>query len=443
MKIFWSWQSDNHQPSGRHFVREVLSALVAELNAEAVTEDAERPEGDGDGDGEGTEGRIQVDHDTLDVGGSPPIADTILRKIGEAAVFVADVTPVGRTKGGKLLPNPNVMIELGYAMKVLEQERILLVMNSAEGAALRHLPFDLRHWRGPVTYTLNRDADERQRAMVARELKDGLRQRIVPSLKLAENRVNEKERETLREPNLSVVLDADEAPSSRRISQFAPELTVDSLDQVKQDTPLLPFHIPSRRIGSISYQSSANDTNIKAYNQDVKKYHLDYEQYLKALSEHELLKLRTFDVKLRLHNTGTSPATSIHVAVTFPEGITLFSHEDDFPEAPAAPEPPEGPAMHSLAQRFLGRTKVQILPPKAFKPLSTNPTTVDPEGRKITFRWKELNHHRFIEFDTFKVAFDKPSDIRSFEAEYVITAREPVDPIKGSILFQIEHVRNG
>jgi hypothetical protein len=127
MKIFWSWQSDNHQPSGRYFVRDILTQLAKELNGEA--EDAERPESEEEADD-----RAKVDYDTFGVGGSPPIAETILGKIREAAVFVADVTSVGKTAGGKQLPNPNVMIELGYAMKVLSHQRIVLVMNTGEGA---------------------------------------------------------------------------------------------------------------------------------------------------------------------------------------------------------------------------------------------------------------------------------------------------------------------
>ena len=123
MKIFWSWQSDTHQPSGRHFVRGVLADLAHDLNDVDETEDAERPEGDADeedkdGDLLAHDGRIEVDQDTHGVDRSPPIAETILRKIREAAVFVADVTPTCTTSKGKRVPNPNVMIELGYAMKV-------------------------------------------------------------------------------------------------------------------------------------------------------------------------------------------------------------------------------------------------------------------------------------------------------------------------------------
>lgn len=170
MRVFWSWQSDTHQPSGRHFVRAALEAAAVQLADHPDLEDAERP---------------TIDSDTSNVPGSPPIAETILRKIRECAVFVADVTPVGQTAGGKKLVNPNVMIELGYALAQLGSERIVLVMNQAEGASLKALPFDLRHWRGPITYSLTRTADGEQRDAIRQGLTDDLVTRLAPSLAYA------------------------------------------------------------------------------------------------------------------------------------------------------------------------------------------------------------------------------------------------------------------
>ena len=170
MKVFWSWQSDTHQPSGRHFVKAALEAAVEQLADHPNLEDAERP---------------IIDSDTSNVPGSPPIAETILRKIRECAVFVADVTPVGQTSGGKKLVNPNVMIELGYALAQVGPERIVLVMNQAEGGTLRALPFDLRHWRGPLTFSLGREATDERRDEVRVALVEDLVERLAPSLAFA------------------------------------------------------------------------------------------------------------------------------------------------------------------------------------------------------------------------------------------------------------------
>ena len=111
MKIFWSWQSDTHQPTGRYFVREVLRSVAEELEGKDNTDEAERPEASAEtGEDDAGSNRIEVDYDTLGVGGSPKIADKILEKIEAAAVFVADLTPIATTRAGKMVPNPNVMI---------------------------------------------------------------------------------------------------------------------------------------------------------------------------------------------------------------------------------------------------------------------------------------------------------------------------------------------
>lgn len=126
--IFWSWQSDEPQRETRHIMREALAEAIAQLGAEL--EEAERPE---------------LDHDTKGAGGSPEIVRTILRKIEAASVFVADVTPVAATAAGKQVPNPNVMLELGYARSVLGLDRIILVWNMAIfESRYADLPFDLQ-----------------------------------------------------------------------------------------------------------------------------------------------------------------------------------------------------------------------------------------------------------------------------------------------------------
>lgn len=142
MKIFWSWQSDRDTATGNYFVRDALKQAAKELGRELeITE------------------RIEVDHDTKGVPGRPPIVQTIFDKIEAATAFVADVTPVGETAAGKPLPNPNVMIELGYARRSRGHERLIFVANGQHLKKPEELPFDLRGDRGPAMYTLAEGAD--------------------------------------------------------------------------------------------------------------------------------------------------------------------------------------------------------------------------------------------------------------------------------------------
>ncbi|NSY41935.1 hypothetical protein [Agrobacterium tumefaciens] len=443
MKLFWSWQSDNDQESGRHFVREVLAELAAEMNSEA--EDADRPIMDDEDDTD--DARIAVDHDTLDVGGSPPIADTILRKIREAGVFIADVTPVGTSKNGqKLLPNPNVMIELGYALRVLEHERIVLLMNRAEGAKSKHLPFDLRHWRKPVSYSLPPKATDEQRAKAANDLKTALRFPVEASLKAAARAKREEHRRTVREPLLSVALDPDQT-GPWVISQYVVDLGVKTLAAIQAETPRLPLPKqamasllgPTRSFSSLSgfgHQKPVSEwglDEIERYNRSVDHYYREYEAYLDAVAEFERLGLRTFDVRLEVVNSGTAPATGIDVDITFPPGLILY----DGDHGPEAPKPPEAPPRVALGP---GQAFARMIQPdfkSLLSPINRERTEFYyPEDRQVRLKISELKHHHVWSADPIRLSFATASDIGPFDFEYDITANEPPEPIKGNVRLE-------
>lgn len=162
-KIFWSWQSDYSPKTCRHFIREALVDAIAQVADEIGVDDADRPE---------------IDHDTKGERGMADIVATILNKIADAAVFVADLTPIAQSSDGKWLPNPNVMIELGWAMHRPGWECVIGVLNMASGAKVEDLPFDIRQ-RRVVTFVLSEAADKPTRAAVrsklVKELKEALR----------------------------------------------------------------------------------------------------------------------------------------------------------------------------------------------------------------------------------------------------------------------------
>ncbi len=183
MKIFWSWQSDTPGKTGRYFVRDALSNAIKTLKEpEPVQEPNEREVQDA----------LHLDHDRQGVTGSPDLASTIMKKIEESAVFVADVTPVATipaVKDGdkvkrpeKRIMNPNVAIELGYALKAVTSERVLMVVNDFYGGR-EFLPFDLAHKGGPIFFTLAPDADKATQEKVAKELTNAFVRALRPFLK--------------------------------------------------------------------------------------------------------------------------------------------------------------------------------------------------------------------------------------------------------------------
>ncbi len=170
--IFFSWQSDTSGRIGRNFVSHALQDAVASL------QDAEIEEADREGDDATTQpssSDYAVDMDTKGVSGSPPIVETIFKKIDAAAIFVADLTFVGSRLTGNPTPNPNVLIEYGWALKRLGYARIISVMNTEFGDPReKRLPFDLEHLRHPLQYRCSIDADDETRREARRALSKNL-----------------------------------------------------------------------------------------------------------------------------------------------------------------------------------------------------------------------------------------------------------------------------
>jgi len=154
--IFYSWQSDTKAAANRTLIQDALEAAAKELRADdSITVEP------------------VVDRDTQAVPGAPDIGGTILEKIDASAAVVADVTIVSRGNG-RPTPNPNVLIELGYALKSLGARRLILVQNVAFGGP-EDLPFDLRQKR-VLTYNSAEDASERapERRRLQADLKKAL-----------------------------------------------------------------------------------------------------------------------------------------------------------------------------------------------------------------------------------------------------------------------------
>jgi hypothetical protein len=163
-KIFWSWQSDYSESTCRHFIRDALVEAIAQIAHSSIA-DAERPE---------------LDHDTKGERGMVDIAVTILNKIAGAAILVADLTPIGQS-ANKWLPNPNVMIELGWAMRRPGWERVIGVLNTASGAKVEDLPFDIRQ-RRVIAYELFESVDKDARKKVRTDLVKVLKGAITANL---------------------------------------------------------------------------------------------------------------------------------------------------------------------------------------------------------------------------------------------------------------------
>ena len=155
--VFYSWQSGLPNNTNRGFIESALQSALKGIERDSAISVSPR-----------------LDKDTEGVSGTPDIAATILDKIRQSDCFVADISFVAKSAdsgGGEydLLPNPNVLIELGYALSELGSERIILVLNDATGGQDK-LPFDLRHKRWPITYDLASATDVEDRRAAKQQL---------------------------------------------------------------------------------------------------------------------------------------------------------------------------------------------------------------------------------------------------------------------------------
>lgn len=114
--IFYSWQSD--LPQTRTAIKTAIINATQQYSNVSVIE--------------ATSNRT----------GSPDIVDSLLEHIDGADLFIADITPIySFIKNGivKRSPNPNVLIELGYASKTIGWNRIICVVDGETS----DLPFDI------------------------------------------------------------------------------------------------------------------------------------------------------------------------------------------------------------------------------------------------------------------------------------------------------------
>lgn len=145
--IFYCWQSDI--PGQREMIENELKAQSFILQEEYGC-------------------AIIIDQDTRATAGMSPVSDVVFDKIRKADIFVCDITPVTKLKKQKgkgkkirekLMPNSNVMLELGYALRCMQSSRIIAVANmDGDNWHPGEMPFDIFH-RKIVEFTSQKDLD--------------------------------------------------------------------------------------------------------------------------------------------------------------------------------------------------------------------------------------------------------------------------------------------
>lgn len=122
LSIFYAWQSDLPNNTNRYFIEDIIKKSINQINKEDNV-------------------ISYLDRDTKDLFGSPDIKESIFTKINHCKIFICDISLIDNKN-----PNSNVLIELGYAVKVLGWNKIICLFNSNSGK-IEDLPFDINHNR--------------------------------------------------------------------------------------------------------------------------------------------------------------------------------------------------------------------------------------------------------------------------------------------------------
>lgn len=176
MKVFYSWQSDLDKKTNNYFIKEQIRNAIRKINKNVLYDERE-------------ENLVELDHDTKGISGSPQIDSTIFDKINSSDVFIGDVSIINSEyKKLRKTPNPNVLIELGFAAKTLGWGNIILIAN-LHYSDLEKLPFDIKG-RRITTYDLAPNSDKG----FQKKQKEKLSQILVDAITmiLPENRIKKQ-----------------------------------------------------------------------------------------------------------------------------------------------------------------------------------------------------------------------------------------------------------
>lgn len=99
------------------------------------------------------------------------MVESIFSKIEQCDILVADLSIINAGSNGRLTPNPNVLLEVGFAAKAISWTNIVCVYNCEYGK-VEDLPFDIRT-RKPIIYNTTNGNSESKNA-ITKALKNQL-----------------------------------------------------------------------------------------------------------------------------------------------------------------------------------------------------------------------------------------------------------------------------
>lgn len=133
VNIFYSWESDLPNNKNRSLIQDVLNKVKEIILSENINVT-----------------NVEIISDSRGECGTPELVSSIFNKIDSCDIFVGDISIINADCKCRMTPNPNVLLELGYASHAIGWNKLICIFNK-EFAQIEDLPFDIRS-RKPIVY---------------------------------------------------------------------------------------------------------------------------------------------------------------------------------------------------------------------------------------------------------------------------------------------------
>jgi rRNA-processing protein FCF1 len=198
----------------------------------------------------------------------------------------------------------------------------------------------------------------------------------------------------------------------------------------------LDFIMPMGDLNSIPGEE------YERYNRNREQYFSEYEIYLASLESFLSQPSRTLELILEVRNIGSAPAEDIDVYAYFPDGFSLYTKKE-IPGQPKEPNPPLQPrtAMQKLFYRQIV-TDLRPIPGPLFD--AAHLLKKDTFSLKKTSSYElrdhidRIKHGYLFSIKPLYLIFDSYENAHHFGFEYIITAGNGPEPIKGCINIIVE-----
>ncbi|MCB1784537.1 MAG: nucleotide-binding protein [Alphaproteobacteria bacterium] len=340
--IFYSWQSDLPNNTNRGFIQSVIEKAIKDFQ-----------------NNDRYELEPSIDRDTQNIPGSPNITSTIIEKIRTSDAFVADISIVtgDKAKGQRPSPNPNVMLELGYAIALLGWDRIILFCNEHYYDNNEDLPFDIRQHR-QIKYSLEQDGEK---ATVRKHKANEFGKRLIELIEHGKSKTSQ-----IKSPIITAEWHYWDFKNDSNIDGItSSEVSIVRATDLEQIIDQISLDIENVKLidGSIDplWQNKVEEYEGRALNyienlrdpQKSKKYLIDLNSEKSSLAT------------MRVCNDGNAKATDIRVSIKLPDWLMLFEkHPKDLDKKPSMPKPiapkPRSMTLGSLMHPHLNQPFLDI-----------------------------------------------------------------------------------